>query len=171
MKVRHALSLLCSIAIVALTASATAQAPNPMDNNPDVLEVRHYRLTLEQAEKTATAMQAVNQLVAANRSLSAAMDASSSSTSKKPLTQQAQDIDAKFPQVAGVIHANGLATREFIVLTGAIINDIGWVGMKKQGMISAYPPGMVTPENATLIEQNWDKFQAIGAKMTPPNTK
>jgi hypothetical protein len=141
------------------------------DNNPDVIEVRHYQLTLAKAQSAATALQSINQMVAANPSLNAALDAGSDSTSKKPITQQAQDIDSKYPQVAAIIKQNGLATREFIVITGAIINDVTMVGMKKQGMIKTYPAGMITAENAALIEANWDAFQAIGAKMTPPDSK
>ena len=57
------------------------------------------------------------------------------------------------------------------MITGAIINDVSLVGMKKQGMIKTYPAGMITAENAALIEANWDAFQAIGAKMTPPDSK
>jgi hypothetical protein len=155
------------VAMVALTAGAMGAA-QAGDNNPDVIEVRHYALTLDKAQKTATALQSINQLVAANPSLNAAMDAGSDSTGKKPITQQAQDIDSKYPQVAAIIKANGLATREFIVLIGAIINDVGLVGMKKSGMMQAYPPGMITPANAALIEGNWDAFQALTAKMTPP---
>ena len=175
MRLREALSLLAGSVMVMLAAGAMsapvsgAQAAG--DNNPDVIEVRHYVLTLDKAQKTATAMQSLNQLVAANPSLNAAMDAGSDSTGKKPITQQAQDIDSKYPQVAAIIRANGLATREFIVLTGAIINDMGWVSMKKSGMVPAYPPGMITPANAALIEGNWDAFQALTAKMTPPDSK
>ena len=97
------------------------------------------------------------------------MQANSSSSAKETITQQAQDIDSKYPQISTIIKQNGFQTREFIVITGAIINDVGWVGMKKQGMIQAYPPGMITPQNAALIEANWDAFQALGAKMSPPS--
>jgi hypothetical protein len=163
------------IGLAALTLAAiamfTPRAGFAAGENPDVLEVRHYALTLEKAEKTATAMQAINQLVASNPSLSAAMDASSSTTGKKPITQQAQDIDSQYPQVAAIIHSNGLATREFIVITGAIINDVGFVGLKKQGLIQAYPAGSITPANAALVEQNWDAFQALAAKMSPPSSR
>jgi hypothetical protein len=173
MKKREALSLFAGLAILALTSAASGapRAGSPGDDNPDVVEVRHYHLTLDKAEKTGTAMQSINQLIASNPSLSAAMDAGSDTTGKKPITQQAQDIDTKYPQVAAIIHANGLATREFIVITGAIINDAGFVGLKKQGLISSYPANSIIPENAALVEQNWDKFQAIMAKMTPPNIR
>jgi hypothetical protein len=43
------------------------------------------------------------------------------------------------------------------------------VGMKKQGAIKAYPPNLITPENATFVEQNYDKLAELGKKMTPPD--
>jgi hypothetical protein len=171
MKLREVPAVLCAFAMTTLTLGVlclpTASAQGN-DNDPDVLEVRHYQLTMDKAQKAASAMQAINQLVASNPALSAAMN-SDSSTGKKTITQQAQTIDTKYPQVAAVIHQNGLQTREFIVITGAMLNDVGWVGMKKQGMVKDYPPGMITPANADLIEANWDAFQQMGAKMAPPN--
>jgi hypothetical protein len=149
------------------TSLAAARQVNTGEDNPDVIEVRHYQLTLDKAQKAATALQSINQLVAANPSLNAALDAGSETTGKKPITQQAQDIDSKYPQISAIIKQNGLATREFIVITGAIINDISWVGMKNQGMIKSYPAGMITPENAALIDANWPAFQQIAAKMSP----
>jgi hypothetical protein len=188
MKWRDALPIITGAAMVAMaTASIGAPAPGAPktggalangllagvagDDSPDVIEVRHYKLTLEKAQKTAAAMQSINQLVAANPSLNAALDAGSSTTGKKPITEQAADIDSKYPQIASIIHTNGLATREFIVVTGALINDLGFVMMKKQGMIKAYPPGMITPENIALIEGNTPAFEEIAAKMQPPSTR
>ena len=170
MRLREAVSVLAGVAMatLAMTAPLVRGAETV---SADDAEVRHYALTMDKAQRAATALQTINRMVAANPSLNAAMDASGGSTGKKPITQQAHDIDSQYPQIAAIIHANGLATREFIVLTGAIINDVGWVGMKKSGMVQAYPPGMITPENAALIEGNWDAFQAIAAKMTPPNTR
>jgi hypothetical protein len=172
MKLRRIPAVLGGIAMTAL-AMATLYVPTAIaqgnDNDPDVLEVRHYSLTMDKAQKAANAMQAINQLIAANPALNAAMS-SDSSTGKKTITQQAQTIDSKYPQVAAAIHQNGLQTREFIVITGAMLNDVGWVGMKKQGMVKEYPPGMITPQNAALIEANWDAFQQMGAKMAPPNS-
>jgi hypothetical protein len=173
MRLREAVSLLTGVAMVALAAPAMGapRGAGPETVSADDYEVRHYPLTMEKAQKAATALQAINQLVAANPSLNAAMDAGSDTTGKKPITQQAQDIDVKYPQLAAIIHQNGLATREFIVLVGALINDMGWVGMKKQGMVKAYPPGMITPANAALIENNWAAFEAMGSKMSPPSTR
>jgi hypothetical protein len=171
MRFREALSLLTGVAMVALAAATmSAQGSGAGGDNPDVTEVRNYTLTLDKAQKAATAMQSINQLIAANPSLNAALDNSANSTGKETITLQAQSIDSKYPQISAIIHANGLETREFIVITGAIINDVGFVGMKMQGMITAYPPNSITPANAAFVEANWAAFQAIAAKMTPPNT-
>lgn len=173
MKLREALPLFTLVAMLVPSAVANGAplAGFAANENPDVVEIRQYALTLDKAQKTANAMNAINRLVAANPKMSAAMDAGSDSTGQKPITQQARDIDSKYPEVASIIQANGLTTREFIVVTGAIMNDLGFVGMKKQGMISACPPGSVTPANAALIEQNWAAFQAIGAQMSPPSSR
>ena len=65
----------------------------------------------------------------------------------------AQRPSITFPQIAAVIHSNGLQTREFIVITGAIINDVKLVGMKMQGMIAAYPPeSSRTTAGAALVQ-------------------
>ena len=165
--------MLTGVAMVALAAAAMG-APRGGGTetvSADDYEVRHYVLTMDKAQKAVTALQAINQLVAANPSLNAAMDASSGTTGKKPITQQAHDIDTQYQQVAAIIHQNGLATREFIVVIGALFNDLGWVTMKKQGMVQSYPPGMITPENAALIEANWAAFQAMGAKASPANAR
>jgi hypothetical protein len=171
MRVRETLSVFTGVALLALaTATMSAQGTGGSSDNPDVTEVRSYVLTLTKAQATATAMQTINQMIAANPSLSAALDNSSNTTGKETITQQAQYIDSKYPQISAVIHTNGLQTREFIVITGAIINDVGFVGMKMQGMIAAYPPNSITPANAALIQANWAAFQALAAKMTPPNS-
>jgi hypothetical protein len=172
MKMRSVESTLSGIALAVLAATtiAATAARAAEDTNTNVNEVRQYALALDTAQKAATAMQSINQLVASNPALNGAMQTNSDATGKETITQQAQTIDSKYPQVAAIIRQNGLQTREFIVITGAIINDVGWVGMKKQGMVKQYPPGMITPQNAALIEGNWDTFQQIAAKMMPPHS-
>jgi hypothetical protein len=173
MRLRRAHAVASGVALLAFAWATTnrASAAGQGDNNPDVIEIRHYKLTMDVAQKTAAAMQKINQLVASNPGLKGAIGATGDDTASKPLTPQAQNIDARFPQIAAVIHANGLGTREFLVAVGAIINDVGWVGMKKGGMVKAYPPGMITPENAALVEANWEAFQSLAAKMSPPDSR
>lgn len=171
MKLREALSCLTGVAMLLLAASASGAPLSGFSSsdNPDVVEVRHYRLTVDKAEKTATAMESINRMVASTPGMKEKMDASTAGN--LPITQQAQNIDTNFPQVAAIIHANGLATREWIVATGAIINDLSFVGMKRQGLIKSYPADSITPENAALIDQNWDKFQVIAGKMSPSSSR
>ena len=169
MRVREAPSVFAGVALLAL-ATATMGAQSVSSDNPDVVEIRNYLLTLDKAQEAATAMQSINQMIAADPSLNAALDSSSNTTGKQTITLQAQYIDSKYPQISAVIHANGLQTREFIVVTGAIINDVGFVGMKMQGMIASYPPNSITPANAAFVQANWAAFKALAAKMTPPNS-
>jgi hypothetical protein len=172
MRVREAGAVLVGVSMMLVAVAFSTQLGMAQgDNNPDVIEVRHYQLTLDKAQRAGKSMQSINQLIAANPSLNAALDAGSDSTEKKPITQQAQICDSQYPQIAAIIKQNGLATREFIVIIGAVINDVTLVGMKRQGTLKAYPAGMITPQNAALIEANWDVFQAIGTQMTPPDTK
>jgi len=44
---------------------------------------------------------------------------------------------------------------------------VTFVGLKRQGMIQAYPPNSITPQNAAFVESNWDKIQAINKRLTP----
>lgn len=159
------LPAICGFLFLAVLATERADAVGQSDNTPDVIEIRHYQLTVDKAEKAATAMESINKLTAENPAIKEQMDASAAGS--LPITKQAENIDAKFPQVAAIIHAGGFATREFIVVIGAIMNDSGFVGLKKQGLIKEYPAKAITPENAALVEENWDKFKAIAAKMAP----
>ncbi len=163
--------ILLAPALAALTlAAALAAAQGPAvasNNNPDLVEARNYTLTMDKIEKLAAAMDAVNKMLAADPALKAKVNAGSSNN--LPIDQQARTMDANFPQITAVIHAHSLTTREFILISVAFINDVTYVGLKKQGMIQAYPPNSITPQNATFVEANWDKLQAIGKKITPPN--
>ena len=158
--------LTAAVAALTLTAAlhAAAQGPAAADNNPDLIEARRYVLTMDKIEKLAATMDAINKLTASDAALKSKMDADNGS---KPIDQRAKDIDTNFPQVAAIIHAHGLTTREFMVATIAFINDVTFVGMKKQGMIKDYPPNSVTPQNAAFVEANFDKLQQIGQRMSP----
>jgi hypothetical protein len=151
------------LAVLALAATfhtAVAQAPD----NPDLAEARKYTLTMDKVQKLVAAFDAVNKLTAADPALKAKMDADSGPN--LTIDQRAKNIDASFPQVATAIHAQSLTTREFIIVSIAFINDVTFVGMKKQGMIKDYPPNSVTPENAAFVEANFDKLQQMSQKLS-----
>ena len=152
---------LAALALAVTLHTAAAQAP---PDSPDLVEARKYTLTMDKVQKLIAAFDAVNKLTAANPALKAKMDADSGPN--LTIDQRARSIDANYPQVAAAIHAQSLTTREFIVVTMAFINDVTFVGMKKQGVIQAYPPNSITPENAAFVEANFDKLQQMGQKLS-----
>jgi hypothetical protein len=164
---RTLLAAYISVLAFAPTLTAAAQNPAAAAKNPDLIEARNYPLTMDKLQNLAAAMDAVNKMLAADPALKAKVDAGSGNN--LPIDQQAKTMDANFPQSAAVIHSHSLTTREFILVSIAYINDVTFVGMKRQGMIQAYPPNSITPQNAAFVEANWDKLQAIGQKLTPPS--
>ena len=176
MKLSRRLTACLAVLSISTALHANAQAPSAVDNNPDLIEARRYTLTMDKIEKLAAATDTINKLTASNPALKSKMDAAS--TGNLSIDQRAKNIDANFPQVATLIHGNGLTTREYIVVMIAFINDVtvtrrqlrgllGWSDMKKQGIINDYPPNSVTPQNAAFVESNFDKLQQIGQKLSP----
>lgn len=165
----HKAGLFLCIPVLALAATgqAVAQGNKSVDNSPDVVEVRKYTLTMDKIDKLVAATQALNKLIASDPALKKKMD--TNSEEDKSIDQKARRLDAEFPQAAAVLRASGFSTREYIVTSLAFINDVMFVGMKKQGAIKEYPPNSVTPENAAFVEQNFDKLKEISEKLTPPD--
>jgi hypothetical protein len=168
------MSMKPSFGVVALVSAILALAPfatsaplagGPHDNDPDLLEIRQYHLTMDKVEKTATATEQVNALLAGNPGLKKKVDAESDDDAS--IDQKAKQFDTKFPEATAIIHSNGLSTREYLVVSMALLNDMMMVGMKMQGAIKEYPPNSVTPENAAFVQQNFDKLKALSRKMTP----
>jgi hypothetical protein len=142
-----------------------AQKSSARDNDPDLIEIEHYKLSMDKVTKLAAATEALNKLVEANPALKKQMDAEPSDN--MTIDQKVKHIEAKFPQAAAAVHISGLSTREYMVGTLAFISDVMYVGMKKGGMMKDYPPNSITAENAAFVEANYEKLKAIGEKMTP----
>ncbi len=161
-----------AVKTIALFAIATCCVPFAAaqrgDNDPDMIEVRHYRLTMDKLEKAANATQQVNAALAANPALKKRVDAADDTD--LTIDQKVKRFDATFPEAAAIVHRNGLGTREYIMVSLALMNDYMLVGMKKQGTIKEYPPNSVTPENAAFVDANFDKLKVIVDKMTPPDS-
>jgi hypothetical protein len=162
-----------SFGVVALVSAILSLAPfaksapltgGPHDNDPDVLEIRQYRLTMDKVEKAAAATEQVSALMASKPDLKKKADAENDDDAT--IDQKAKRFDTQFPEATAIIHKNGLSTREYIVVSLALFNDMMMVGMKMQGAIKEYPPNSVTPENAAFIEQNFDRLKALSRKMT-----
>jgi hypothetical protein len=165
----HKSGLLLCIPLLALAVAGPvlSQSAKNVDKDPEVIEVREYRLTMDKIDKLVTATLALNKLLASDPELKKKVDANSEED--KSIDQKARRIDAEFPQAAAALHTSGLSTREYIVMSLAFINDVAFVGMKKQGAIKEYPSNSVTAENAAFVEQNFDKLQEISKKLVPPD--
>lgn len=154
-------------ALLALALAAAlpliAQAP-PGDNDPDMAEARSYRLTMDKVEKLAAAIDALNQLEAANPALKAKMDAEPDDD--QTIDEKVHTLDARFPEAADLVHRNGLTSREYVVVSLAFLNDLAFVAMKRQGALQTYPPGSITPENAAFVQANYDRLQQLSHKMS-----
>jgi hypothetical protein len=171
MKNRKGIACLVTAAVFAASTfayGAPQSGKSKGDNDPDSVEIRQFRLTMDKAERAAAATQEFYQLVAGNPALKAQVDAAADND--KSISDKAKTYETKFPQAVAILHRNGLATREYIVVCLAMMNDIMIVGMKKQGSIKDYPANSITPENAAFVEANYDKLTALAAKMTPPNS-
>jgi hypothetical protein len=157
------------IALVATAGFAIPAGAQGSDNDPDLVEIRHYRLTMDKIEKFVSITQQVASLAANDPDLQKRMEADSESDDKT-LEQMVKRYDSSFPSAVAVIHRNGMSTREYFLVSLAFMNDYMIVGTKKQGAIKEYPPNAITPENAAFVEQNFDKLKAIVAKMNTPDS-
>ena len=155
---RHRASLLAVLTLTALAIySTSAIAQKHGADNPDVVEIVHYHLNTPRLDQFIAATSALTKLVDANPDLRKSMN--SGSDDDESLTQKAADWDLHFPQATAVVKSAGLSTREYLVISIALFNDVMIVGMKKQGAIKEYPADAITPENAAFVEQNYDKIE------------
>jgi hypothetical protein len=170
MKLRKGGAVLAGAVLLACTAFAhgAPQAGKSNDNDPDVVEIRHYRLTLDKVEKAVNATEEFNKIVASDPALKKRVDASDDQD--KTIDEKARSFETKFPEAMAVLHRQGLSAREYVVVSLALLNDMLVVGMKKQGSIKEYPANMITSENAAFVEQNYDKLTALAEKMSPPDS-
>jgi hypothetical protein len=169
MLLRQRASLLAVLALTLLTVgSVSAKAQKQGADNPDVVEIVHYHLNTPKLDQFIAATNALAKLVDANPDLKKSMNAGSDND--ESLTQKAADWDLHFPQATAVVKSAGLSTREYLVISIALFNDVMIVGMKKQGTIKEYPPDAITAENAAFVEQNYDKIeQALSPLMKSAN--
>ncbi len=156
MKTFAFLAMMLAAAVTA--APQGARAKRTADNDPDLKEMRDYRLSMDKIQKYVAAYKAVV------KDPTATCLKDNSPGDAKTLAEGEKRI-ASCGRAGADIESAGLKPREFLVLTGALIGDVMLVGMKKQGQIKEYPPA-ISPENAAFVEQNYDKIQAVLAPMT-----
>ena len=169
MRLSKAVTWLAGLAVLAVVTGAfAAPQSHKNDNDPDLIEIRHYPLKMAKIEQLAAATDEVNKILAADPALKKEVNGEDMSKDES-ITKKAARIDTQYPQFAAVLHRHGLTSREYIVVTLAFMNDVMIVGMKKQGSVQSYPPNTITTENAAFVEQNYDKLVELGKRMSPPD--
>ena len=151
--------LLVSVAVGAALMAAAPQAKKNADSDPDIREIRDYRLSMDALQKFANAYKA---MMADSKAQACFKDS-------PPGNEKSLDLGEKklneCPAAVADIKAAGLKPREFLVLTAQILGDMMAVELKKAGQIKAYPADTVSAENAAFLDQNYDKMKALLAPM------
>lgn len=142
------------LAMGSLGAAAQTGARKDRADDADMKEIRDYRLSMSNIQKFVTATKSIMGDAASARCVK------DKSTGDMPTLDAGEKILNGCPEAAALIKKAGLAPREYVVMSGAIMSDFLVVGMKKQGTIKEYPASIL-PENAAFIEQNFDKLSAM----------
>jgi len=147
-----------ALAIAGLAAAPQASSHRQTgENDPDLKEMRDYRLSLDNIQKYVAAFKAM------------AGDPTATCLKNNP-PGNAKTLAAGDKIIAGCgratadIKGAGLKPHEFMVMSGALLGDLMAVGMKKQGAIKEYP-AEISPENAAFLEKNYDKVNALLAPL------
>lgn len=146
-------------AILLAAGYAAAQSGSKKADSPDLKEIRDYRLNMDVIQRYMHAIKAITEDPAVKKCSDNISPGNSSTL---------DDGEKKLKTCAaavGVLTANGIKPREFMIVTAALMGDFMAVAMKKSGTIKEYPPS-ISPENAAFIEQNYDKLQALMAPMS-----
>ena len=85
------------------------------------------------------------------------------------LSEMAAAIDRQ-PIVANALRSAGMSSREYSVMTMALLQASMWAGMKKQGLVKEKDmPKDINPANVTFIEQHEAEMTALQQRMKKLN--
>jgi len=85
------------------------------------------------------------------------------------ISAMAAAIDRQ-PIIANALRSAGLSSREYSVMTMALVQASMWAGMKKQGLVKDKDlPKDVNPANITFIEQHEAEMTALQQRMKKLN--
>ena len=162
------------LVVASLTAHAQKKTAKELyDNDPQMVEIREYKLTTDKIERLAHASEQLGALIKSDPGMKNALNPNNKDDSQKDmdLTQAATVLSVKYPKAAAVVVANGFTPREYFVALMAIFNDGLWVGMKKAGQVKEYDPHAINLQNAAFLEQNWEKLEPLLHKALPMNSQ
>jgi hypothetical protein len=152
---QRALASIFAILLAALSATAQSRAKK---DDPDVKEIRDYRLSMDIVDRYVRAVKSTIADPAAKKCFE------NNSPGNAPNLDAGEKIINACPSAVADLKTAGLKPREFLIVTAALIGDFMFVGMKKAGNIKEYPSS-ISPENAAFIEQNYDKLQGMLAPL------
>jgi hypothetical protein len=166
MRLHRAVTYLAGVCLLALTTTVNGKAlAAGATFDPDIQEAWHYRLTMEKVQAAITASVKVNKLLESNAALRKKSD--DLDNQHFSLDRRAKAIDTSFPEIAAIVRASGLGTREWLLINMAYVSDMMYVGMKKMGQVKDYPPNTITPENAAFVDAHFDQLSQLGQGLNP----
>jgi hypothetical protein len=146
------------ISSIILLAGGAAAQKRDRSNDPDVKEMRDYKLSMDAIQRYMNAAAKVEADPAAKKCFDG------NSPGNAATLDAGEKMLNSCPPAVADMKAAGIKPREFLVLTGALIGDMMAVGLKKNGTIKEYP-ATISPENAAFLEQNYDKVQKMLAPL------
>ena len=157
---RHTRSILATALFPLFGFTLAAQTQRPLravENDPDLREVRDFRLTSEKVDKWASATQNLKKLADENPGLKENMD---KDDNEKNITEIVQRM-GKYPQAVTAIRTAGLSPREYVVMSMSLMQSVMAVGLKKQGLLKEYPTDTINPQNLAFVEQNFERLRQL----------
>jgi len=148
------LTITAAAAAVALLAAAPQRAKKTAENDPDLREIRDYRLSMDAIQRYVAGFKAMMGDAKARACFK------DSPPGNAPTIDKGEKIVNDCPPAVADLKSAGVKPREFLVLTAQLIGDVMAVEMKKAGQIKEYPD-TVSPENAAFLEQNYAKVKAL----------
>jgi len=141
------------VSLVLLAGAGSAQSRNRA-NDPDLKEMRDYRLNMDVVQRYVAALKKMTSDPATKPCFD------HKSPGDAPNLDAGEKIVEACPAAVADLKTASIKPREFLIITASLIGDIMAVGMKKNGTIKEYPPS-ISPENAAFVEQNYEKLQAL----------
>ena len=140
-------------------AVAQAQA-NKAADNLDEKESFAYVLTIDKIDKLTNVRKTLGEWLDANEQVSNRMD-HDKSVNEGTFSRRARALDLKYPEVAAIIHKEGVSTLECLLANHVLLKAFMFVEAKKRGELRDYSTAGrdVNPANLRFVEQHWNEIR------------
>jgi len=154
------------MAAIVMGAVAPAKAYSQAAQSPEKKEISDYKLTTDKLNKFEVAAKSYTKLANGNPALQASLNKDAQAAEQNTVANSVKSIE-KHPELVSAIKSAGFTTtREYVVMTYALINTFSNVGMKRKGFIKQLPTS-ISVENAVFVDQNYDRVNGIVNMLTP----